>query len=228
MQLQRIQAQIAAYREGLGQSALRYVWDVQADFQRHWDLGAADLEGMFDRSIQSQVNRRLWNREHFQPKAVMLHFIRLEPDQVRLMFRDLFQQEKDLSGRIGRFRFMADEMLDLYRSRGRRPLLAGHDQNEEAMSLYLALRYPGQCAPYDHGAFVAALRDFQVKDIPVQADVDRWFKVARTLQGFLIKDQALMEAYEAFLGDRQAYPEGTLLLAWDFVRFVAWGSPRAL
>lgn len=226
MQLERIRERIAAYRGALPRAGTRFAWTVQAHFQGAWDLEAPDMKDMFGRSLWSGESRRLWSRSQFQPKAVMEHFLDMEPEQVRLMFRDLYREERDLAGRVDRFRFMADQLLDQYREEGRRPLLAGHDQDSEAIGLYLAMRYPDRYAPYDHGAFVAALRHFRVKDLPVQPDLVRWSKVARTLDGLLRKDQSLMEVYAAFLaGD--ACVEPTLLLAWDFVRFVGWeGSER--
>jgi hypothetical protein len=221
MQLDRIRARIEAYRKALPRSPHRHVWDVQANFQREWNLEAGDLAAMFDRSLQSPVNRRLWSREHYQPKVVMGLFLAMEPEQVRLMFRDLFRDEKDLRGRIHRFIFLADELLAQYREEGRRPRLAGHDQDVEAACLYLAMRFPEQYAPYDHPAFLVALRDFRVRELPVQPDPERWSKVARTLNGLLRKDQDFMDVYHRFLGRPGDYPEASLLPAWDFVRFTA-------
>lgn len=221
MQLQRIRDRIAAYARALPQSPDRHIWAVQADFQRHWDLDAADLAGMLDRSLNSDINRRLWSRENYQPKAALITFARMEPDQVRLMFRDLFREERELQGRIARFRFLADELVDQYREEGRRPPMPGHDMDEAFVTLWLAMKVPARYAPYDHAAFVAALRDFGAKDIPVVPDPERWVKVSRTLQGLLLQDPALTAAYAAFREDPSMYREDTLLLAWDFVRFVA-------
>ena len=220
MQLQRIRERIAAYAKAITRSPDLHIWAVQADFQRHWDLDAADLAGMLDRSLNSEVNRRLWSRENYQPKAALLAFARMEPEQVRLMFRDLFREERELHGRIARFRFLADELLAQYREEGRRPLMPGHDIDEAFVTLWLAMKVPARYAPYDHGAFVAALRDFGVKDLPPVPDPERWAKVSRTLQGLLLQDPALVAAYADLRKDPSLYQEDTLLLAWDFVRFV--------
>lgn len=221
MHLQRIRDHIEAYKKALPQSPNKHVWVIQATFQKHWDIEASDLGSMFDQSLNSPVNRRLWSRENYQPKAAMAQFIQMEPEQVRLMFRDLFRNELDVQNRINRFIYYADELLDQYRELKRKPILAGHDQNHEAVCLYLALRFPNLYAPYQHKSFIAALQDFSVRELPVIPDPERWFKVARTLHGLLTKDPQLMEIYAQFRTDSGMYQDETFLLSWDFVQFVA-------
>lgn len=221
MHLQRIKEQIEAYKKVLTQSPNKHIWIVQETFQKNWNLDAPDLSSMFNQSLDSPINRRLWSRENFQPKEALSLFIRMEPEQVRLMFRDLFRNEKDVQSRISRFMYYADELLDQYRELRLKPLLAGHDQNQEAVSLYLSMRFPDSCAPYHHESFVYALRDFSVREIPVIPDPARWFKVAKTLYGLLLKDSELQHIYADFRSDQEMYQGDTLLLAWDFIQFVA-------
>lgn len=221
MHLQRIKEHIEAYKKVLPKSPNKHIWIVQETFQKNWNLDAPDLSSMFNQSLDSPINRRLWSRENFQPKEAFSLFIRMEPEQVRLMFKDLFRNEKDVQSRISRFMYYADELLDQYRELRLKPLLAGHDQNQEAVSLYLSMRFPDSSAPYHHESFVYALRDFSVREIPVIPDPARWFKVAKTLYGLLLKDEELPHIYADFRSDQEMYQGETLLLAWDFIQFVA-------
>ncbi len=221
MHLQRIRDQIEAYKKALPLSPNKHVWSIQETFQKHWDIDAANLALMFDQSLNSPINRRLWSREHYQPKTALALFIQMEPEQVRLMFRDLFRPELDVQNRTNRFIYYADELLDQYRELRLKPLLAGHDQNHEAVCLYLAMRFPDRYAPYQHKSFVLALQDFKVRELPLIPDPERWFKVARTLHGLLIKDESLLAIYAQYRKDINMYSNETLLLSWDFVQFVA-------
>ncbi|MCF8238539.1 MAG: hypothetical protein K9I85_10315 [Saprospiraceae bacterium] len=220
MNLQIIQESITGYTAAFLNRPHAHLWAVQQQFQASWDLQAIDLADMFDRSLQSDVNRRMWSREGYQPKEIMLLFIRLEPHLVHTMFLDLFRKDKDLQGRISRFQHHADELLQHYQDKGLKPAYAGHDQDLQIISLYLALRYPADYAPYHHAAFVHAMSLFRVRELPIVPDPDRWMKVARTLLNLMKKNDDLMDRYAQFRRDPRFFQEDTLLLAWDFVQWL--------
>lgn len=221
MNLQAIQDTIAQYARVLASRPNFHVWTIQQTFQEHWDLQALDLTSMFDRSIQSDVNRRLWSRQGYQPKEIILQFLQMEPHLVHLMFTDLFRQDKDLQGRISRFQFHAEELIQSYRDLRRKPAYAGHDQDLEIITFYLAMRFPESCAPYDHHAFIHALTRFQVKEIPAVPDPERWMKVARILLTFLNKNEDILIAYQTIRKDPSMYQGETLLLPWDLIQWMA-------
>jgi hypothetical protein len=218
MQLEQINRAIAGYRDARSDSPHAYLWEVQSNFQTHWNLSDPHLAEMIDRSISSSVNRRMWSRSGYQPKAVLLHFSTLEAEQVQWMFRDLFAEEKDLLGRIERFIWQAQDLLTSWREAGKKPLLADHDQDLAVISLYLSLRYPLQYIPYDHDQFVKALRYMRVREIPPVADYPRALKIANTLQKMLLKAEVLPTAK---MGQDQNPVAPSLLLAWDFMAYMA-------
>lgn len=220
MNLQIIQESIAGYTASLHNRPHAHLWSVQQQFQDNWDLQAIDLVEMFDRSLQSDVNRRMWSREGYQPKELMLAFLRLEPHLVHAMFLDLFRKDKDLEGRISRFQHHADELLQDYQARRLKPAYSGHDQDLEIITFYLAMRYPTDYAPYHHEAFVHALSHFKVRELPVVQDPERWMKVARTLLNLMKKNQNLMDRYAEWRLDPGKIQEDTLLLAWDFIQWL--------
>lgn len=224
MNLQRIRETIAAYGQEFPHRPNGHLWQIQKTFQDHWDLNAPDLVEMIDQSIQSQVNRRMWSREGYQPKQVLMAFTSMEPLLVHAMFTDLFHSGRDLQGRISRFQFHADELLHSYRERGYKPAYAGHDQDLPIITFYLAMRYPAQHGSYDHHAFVRTLETLQVTSLPQVPDPERWVKVARTLLNFMQKDEPLMQAYELVRQDPLAYQDETLLLVWDYMQWLA-GQP---
>lgn len=220
MNLQAIQETITQYARVLHDRPNLYVWTVQHRFQHHWDLQSMDLADMFDQSLQSDINRRIWSRQGYQPKEIILQFIQIDPHLVHKMFTDLFHQERDLNGRINRFQFHADELIQRYRELRRKPHYAGHDQDLEIITFYLAMRFPAICAPYHHDAFLSSLVRFQARDLPVIPDPERWMKVARTLLTFQMKNQDLMNQYQMIRKDLSRYQGDTLLLPWDMALWI--------
>lgn len=224
MNLKRIQETIAAYGQAFPQRPNGHLWQIQKTFQDHWDLSATDLVRMIDQSIQSQVNRRMWSREGYQPKQVLMAFTSMEPLLVHAMFSDLFHTGKVLQGRISRFQFHADELLLGYRDKGLKPAYAGHDQDLSTITFYLAMKYPALHGPYDHHSFVQTLETLQVSHLPQVPDPERWSKVARTLLNFMLKDEQLMQTYSLFRQDPGIYQDDTLLLVWDYMQWLT-GQP---
>jgi hypothetical protein len=221
MHLDTLRLAIARYARVFEQSPNLYLWDTLQRFQSHWDIEAPDLANAFDKALDSPLQRRLWSAHAYQPKEILLHFIRWEPEQVRAMFRDLFDQQKDTDSRLQRFRFQADQLLADWHDCRRKPLFPAHDQDTAAVSLYLSMMYPSRYAPYDHLMFTKGLRALRVSNIPSIEDPLRWFKLAGTVWRFLKEDKTLMSAYNHTLANRLGYIEDTLLLSYDFFYFVS-------
>ena len=141
------------------------------------------------------------------------------------MFDDLFNETRDIEGRIGRFIFGCDEILRDYKRANVSTVENNHYHGDFKMiALYLAFRYPDTYAPYDFPVFQQTLTHFGAHNIPQQNDIGRYFKVQRTLMTFLEKDNGVAKALQAHLQAKRHFFGKTLLLADDFCHFVAQGS----
>ncbi|TNE60998.1 MAG: hypothetical protein EP344_06635 [Bacteroidetes bacterium] len=225
MVLTKIQSAIADYKNWLLQLRHHpsvYKWESLQQFQAHWDPDASDPVAMFDQCFQNSVTKRLWQQENWYPKKMMLAFWELEPQMVRAMFDDLFNETRDAEARIGRFLFGCDELLRDYKRAHPTSVENNHYHDDYRMiALYLGFRYPDQYAPYEFVVFREVLEQFQARDIPEQNDIGRYFKVLRTLMNFLEKDGEVVPAINRHLKPQQHFPAKTLLLAEDFCQFVA-------
>lgn len=225
MLLARIEAAREAYRRWLETEPhhpFLYKWEVLAHFQTHWNPQAPDGGPMYDQCLQNTESRRLWVQENWFPKKMMLEFWKFDGKTVRWMFDDLFNETKDPEGRAQRFRFGCDALLADYRRAF--PLSGENDHfhgDYRMISLYLALRYPESYAPYDQHIFRKTLMHLGARDVPDQHDLGRFFKVTRTLMGFLDKDPAIDGLLRAHLREKQHFSGRTFLLAEDFCRFIA-------
>ena len=64
-------------------------------------------------------------------------FAKHAPEEVRAMYRDLFDEGKDVYERIAAFKKQSSDLLDTYGNEAKQ-----HYQNENSITTYLWLRYP--------------------------------------------------------------------------------------
>lgn len=225
MILAKIQSSVAAYKNWLCAQKTHpfaHKWESLQHFQDNWNLDAADPADMFERSFQNTETRRMWQTAQWYPKRMMTEFWKFDPMTVRLMFNDLLNETKEVEGRIGRFLFGCDALLQDYKKAKVTTVENNHYHGDfQMIALYLAFRYPDNYAPYDFPVFQTTLTRFGSRDIPQQNDLARYFKVLRTLRTFIDKDPEIEPAMQQLLQARRYYKGRTLLVAEDFCRFVA-------
>lgn len=230
MQFQRIQQAMADYevflKSGPASEERLYYWESQHLFQETWNIEATDFAKMFDQSLQNTQTRRLWNRENYEPKRFMLLFIAMQSDFPRQLFGDLFNESKDVMGRMDRFLYYCDEFLQDHRRMHPRSPENSHYHNDgyQMISLYLAFRYPDRYAPYQYDVFRELMVRLGSPDIPQNNDLERYFKVMRTLQGLLNKQEHIRQLHANRINDSRLFQGESLLLAFDFACFCA-GKP---
>lgn len=193
-----------------------YMYESQKTWKNRWDFENIDLKTTYDQSLENSETRRLWIGEHYEPKIVMLKFLDMQKEFVRVMFRDLFDETKEVVGRADRFIYHMDILLEEYKSINRTSIENRHyhDDNYQIISLYLAFEFPEKYAYYDFEVFQIFLKKLGVRDIPKVNDLGRYFKVLNTVYKFLEKDEELMELHRKRLSDRH-FSEKSLLLAFE-------------
>jgi len=170
---------------------------------------------MYDGSLQNQTSSNLWASQFFFPKKVMLEFIKHDQERVRQMFKDLFNEEKDIENRIDLFVYHCDQL--------REEILETHPtyQNHyhdgyRIISVYLCFRYPMKYTIYKYTEFKHFMELVQAKSIPSTNEIGRFFKVMHTLYGILSKDKELLAIHRKLRKGNNYYKDESLLLAQDF------------
>ena len=225
MQLKRLQSSLEQFQDFLSSPEAEdrlYMWESQRIFQENWELEALDLAAMYNRSLENTQTRRLWSREFYEPKRLMHQFMRQQPDFVRQMFADLFNDDRSIDGRISRFVFGCDELLRDHQERHPRDRTNSHyhDDGYQIISLYLAFRYPDRYTYYDFALFRSTLENLGAPDLPATHDFERFVKVSRTIYNFMQKNDALMESHRARLDPEKHFQGDSLLLVYDFMEGV--------
>jgi len=222
MNLQKLNDAIGQYAQFLRSNPQHdpYLpWESQRIFQQNWDLNALDFRSMYDSSLENSRSRRLWKREHYEPKEMMLRFSEQNREFVRDAFQDLFNENKDVDARLGRFVFHCDELLAAFHEAHPASKLNSHyhDDGYQMASLYLAFRYPSQYVLYDFERFRKLMELLGSRDLPNVDDVGRYFKVIRTIFTFLKKNEKIMSTHAERLTPGLHFDGETLLVAWDFM-----------
>lgn len=228
MNLKKLQSAIESYQRFLEQNPDHdpyWKWESQRTFQNHWDIETGDFGGMFGRSLQNSKTRRLWKRENYAPKEMMLKFIGVNEEYVRFIFQDLFNEEKDIEGRADRFVFYCDELLKEYKSTKRHSIEQHyHDDNYEMISLYLAFRFPSAYTLYNFEKFKRFMAAIGSLDVPKVNDIGRFFKVMRTVYKFLQKNDMVLKIHNERLNEDKHFMGETLLVAEDFMNYILGGN----
>ncbi|MEI6409888.1 MAG: hypothetical protein WCR52_10925 [Bacteroidota bacterium] len=224
MLLAKIQSSISAYKnwlQSVRQHPNLYKWESLQIFQERWNIEDRDPVTMYDSCFQNSENRNLWQSGNWQPKRMMIEFLRADPMTVRLMFEDLYNESKTAEGRCGRFIFGCDELLRDFKRAHVGTVENNHYHDDFKMiALYLAFRYPENYAPYDFPTFQKTLEILGARDIPQQNDIERFFKVTRTLKTFIDKDPEIEPLLQNKLTPHKHYRGKTLLLVDDFCTFL--------
>jgi len=222
MQLKKIQEHIADYKKQLSKTknSNLYKWESQQIWQDNWDIKASDFAEMYDQSLENSTTRRIWNRENYAPKKMMLEFAKMQPHFVYSMFQELFNEDKDIGNRVDRFVFYCDELLKEYKSNHPHSIQNQHYQDYEIISHYLAFQYPDRYTPYQFDLFRNTLEKIRSRDLPLAHDLPRHFKVMKILYQFLSKDEEFMSLHQKQL-ETQHYQGQSLLLVESFGQFLA-------
>lgn len=202
-----------------------YLYESQKNWQNGWNIENIDLKSTYDQSLQNSETRRLWVGDNYRPKEMMLRFMPMQKEMMRDMFRDLFNEEKEVIGRMDRFIFHSDILLEEFKNVNRSSIENRHfhDDNYRIISLYLAFEFPEQYAFYQYQDFPEFLKRIGSKDLPKVNDLNRFFKVMRTVYKFMEKDGEVLELHRKRLEPGKHFDGKSLLLASEMCRVVVGG-----
>ena len=200
-----------------------YKWTALGAYEEHWNIAAVDFATMYDAAIQQGEGERLWSDKNDSAKSVMIEFAKMNPIIVRDMFEDLYKSSSDIVLRMDRFVHHCDQMVNELQSVRPSANVHYHD-NYRMISFYLAMKHPDEYVIYNFLEFKSLMTMLGAKTNPGLKEIDRFFKVMKTLYKFLIQDEELVAAYKAKLESQGTSPDLNLFLAHDFCSCCTNGS----
>ena len=120
----------------------RYKWEAVKYFQDNWNIDAPDFLEMFIKA--TELTNNLLASNMFYPRQMIMEFIKVEPETVRRLFRELYDEDIPLLERIEKFNLDMNALRIKYNPDG------NSFQNTNAISTYLWLRYPDKYYIYKY------------------------------------------------------------------------------
>lgn len=125
----------------------KYKWEAIKHFQDHWNIDAENFGEMFKSATDKTYN--LLASGYTYPRGMIINFAKTDDSTVRQMFRDLFDESRDLAARVDAFQSASETIRAKYDDGTWR----NHYQNTNAISTYLWLMFPDKYYIYKYELF---------------------------------------------------------------------------
>lgn len=159
---EKLRRAIEDYKKDFGERFKdeKYKWEAVKHFQDNWDIEAENFSAMLKNALSKTGNLLVASR--WFPEGMIEQFATEEPETVREMFIELFDEEQDIYVRIDAFKNKSNELLLKYGNGA-----SNHYQDEHAISVYLRHYYPDRYYIYKFG---------EMKKVASVIDADYTFK----------------------------------------------------
>ncbi|MBP3197339.1 MAG: AAA family ATPase [Butyrivibrio sp.] len=195
----------------------RYKWEAVQWFQTHWDVNAENFYQMFTDATEKTYNL-LASMNNF-PRGMIQVYSEQDPEAVRAMFINLFDESKDVTERVVKFQADAQELCDKL-SPGKQ-----HYQRPMAISVYLWLHNPDKYCIFKYTALRKATvylkNDFiPKKGNPVQ-NIRGNIEFTEEIRKLISQDEELVRTFRSVC-DEACYADSNLLtLANDLEIYIS-------
>lgn len=203
---EKLVAVIAAYKEYFPNhwKDEKYKWEAIQSFQEHWNISAENFLDMFMEATDKTYNL-LANMNNY-PRGMIKSFAMVDPEAVRSMFRDLFDESKNLAQRIEQFITSAEDLRVKYDD----GTWKQHYQTTNAISTYLWLKYPDKYYIYKYSEVRAIAREIGSDFVPKKggsvSNIENSFKLYDEIRKILASDSELGEILQNVLNE-ECYPD---------------------
>ena len=181
----------------------KYKWEAVKCFQDNWDIHAADFEDMLSQSL-SKTSNLLASTNNF-PAGMIIEFAHAAPEKVRAMYMDLFDESKDVFGRIESFKKQSNILLKKYKSTAKQ-----HYQHENAITTYLWLRYPDKYYVYKYSEARSVSNkldsNYKFKKGSYTDNLKSFYDFYNEIRESLKRDSTLIDLFKSQLTD-DCYPD---------------------
>lgn len=184
----------------------KYKWEAVKCFQDNWDIHAADFENMLSQSL-SKTSNLLASTNNF-PAGMIIEFAHAAPEKVRAMYMDLFDESKDVFGRIESFKKQSNILIKKYKSTAKQ-----HYQHENAITTYLWLRYPDKYYVYKYSEARSVSNkldsNYKFKKGSYTDNLKSFYDFYNEIRESLKRDSTLIDLFKSQLTD-DCYPDSEL------------------
>lgn len=196
----------------------KFKWEAVKWFQDKWDINAPDFKKML--SVATDKTDKLLASRMFFPKKMIEEFADTEPEFVRSMFINLYDEAKDLYDRVEKFKVDSNDLL----IRCANPAWKMHYQAENSIMTYLWLKYPDKYYIYKFSDFNELCSKLEVGYTPRKGDhknnIQKFMEVNDELCALLKADQEINEKLQNFITPSCYKDVENKILTGDFVFYI--------
>lgn len=195
----------------------KFKWQAIKGFQDRWDIESTDFCTMLKNSLDKTFN--LLASSHYFPRKMIEEFAQKEPETVRQMFKNLFDENKDLYDRIVSFKVQSKQLVNKYWDPGKSDF-----QTENTITTYLWLRYPDKYYIYKFEEAKSLSKELRMSYVfkagDYQNNVENFIRLYDELSQELCKDEELKQIVQSKLEEDCYDDPKCKTLAIDFGYFV--------
>lgn len=190
-----------------------YKWEIIKKFQDNWNIDAVDFAEMVNRSLPNTQN--LLDSQNYYPRKMLNTNAQSTPEEIRQLFKQLYDEESDLTERIDNYR----EKFKKLNSKNH-PDKPNDYQDQRALMVYLTLRYPERYSFYKFDM----LNEFCKKiDYPYTArkgsmdNIVQFMNLGELCKNIILQDQELIKMHNDRLTKNCYHDTDLNILTQDFI-----------
>ena len=176
----------------------KFKWEAVKCFQDNWDISTDNFTEMLINSL-AKTGNLLSSKNNF-PKDTIINLSKLYPNEVRKMFIELFDENKNIYERISTFKENSEALFKKTQKIGN-----SHYQTENAITTYLWLRYPDKYYIYKFSEVVAVSNELESNYIFKKGEfannIENFFKFYDEICSKLQSDNELKNMLSSVITD---------------------------
>lgn len=193
-----------------------YKWKAVKCFQDNWNIEATNFLEMLSQSIR--LTQNLLKSGQYFPLRMLEHYATQRPEELRQLFRNLYEEENDIYQRIDDFQSGTETI--------NKSLFPGKNtyQDHRAIIVYLTLRYPERYFFYKFEMFKQFSERLEVTYRPTRGHIENighFNSLCEIVRYELSNDQELLKLHKDRIS-ADCYNDINLnILTQDFIYAVA-------
>jgi len=219
MNLHKFREIIKSYKTNFTQinNTELYKWKAFKCFQNNWNINSQNFPEMLDLSL-SETKTLLGNPNYFPRRMLRLNAEK-SPEEVRKLFIELYDEEKDLIGRILNFRKLFREL-----NKVNCPNVEGDYQDHRAVLVYLSLKYPDRYYLYKFEMFKIFAHIINFNYVPRKGNIDnviQFLNLCNILKEEILHDNELLVLNESRITSYEFSDVSSNILTQDIIYYSA-------
>jgi 5-methylcytosine-specific restriction protein B len=195
----------------------KYKWEAVKWFEAYWDINASDFAKMFEKATEKTFNL-LASMNNF-PRKMMIDYATKDPEAVRAMYINLYDESKEVTERILKFQSDSQDLAARF-SPGYQ-----HYQRPMAITVYLWLRYPDKYDVFKYsvcrGTCAFLESDFKPTKGHTEENVKGNAALIDTILDGVKQDKELLDLFESKKNENCCDDKSHRMLAFDLSYYIA-------